>query len=132
MLLLTEQEGVRPMNQRRAFEIAPSGGRQREVQTGSGGIFEQHLIQQLLLVAKPQIRALIREVIADEGGQPLVVDYEEAGRMIGTSYEGVRKLVRKGRLTAVSRSGRHRGIAVSELKNYVERSQVAAGDEPHT
>ena len=120
------------MNQRRAFEIAPSGGRQREVQTGSGGIFEQHLIQQLLLVAKPQIRALIREVIADEGGQPLVVDYEEAGRMIGTSYEGVRKLVRKGRLTAVSRSGRHRGIAVSELKNYVERSQVAGGDELHT
>jgi excisionase family DNA binding protein len=132
MLLLTEQEGVRPMNQRRAFEITPSGGRQREVQTGSGGIFEQHLIQQLLLVAKPQIRALIREVIADEGGQPLVVDYEEAGRMIGTSYEGVRKLVRKGRLTAMSRSGRHRGIAVSELKNYVERSQVAAGDELHT
>lgn len=55
------------MNQRRAFEIAPSRGRQREGQTGSGGIFEQHLIQQLLLVAKPQIRALIREVIADEG-----------------------------------------------------------------
>ena len=120
------------MNQRRAFEIAPSGGRKRGQQTNSGGIFEQHLIEQLLLVAKPQISALIREVIADEGGQPLVVDYEEAGRMIGTSYEGVRKLVRKGRLTAVSRSGRHRGIAVSELKNYVERSQVAAGDELHT
>jgi excisionase family DNA binding protein len=132
MLLLTEQEGVRPMNQRRAFEIAPLGGRQLEGRAASGGIFEQQLIQQLLLVAKPQIRALIREVIADEGGQPLVVDYEEAGRMIGTSYEGVRKLVRKGRLTAVSRSGRHRGIAVSELKNYVERSQVAAGDELHT
>jgi len=87
-------------------------------------MFEQQFIQQLLLVAKPQIRALIREVIADEDGQPLVVDYEEAGRMIGTSYEGVRKLVRKGRLTAVSRSGRHRGIAVEELKNYVERSAV--------
>ena len=27
----------------------------------------------------------------------LVVDYEEAGRMIGTSYEGIRKLVRKGK-----------------------------------
>jgi hypothetical protein len=44
--------------------------------------------------------------------------------MIGTSYEGIRKLVRKGRLTAVSRSGRNRGIAVRELKDYVERSQV--------
>jgi len=116
------------MNPRRAFEIAPSGGRKRGQQTNSGGIFEQHLIEQLLLVAKPQIMALIREVIADEGGQPLVVDYEEAGRMIGTSYEGVRKLVRKGRLTAVSRSGRHRGIAVSELKNYVQRSQVMIED----
>jgi hypothetical protein len=44
--------------------------------------------------------------------------------MIGTSYEGIRKLVRKGKLTAVSRSGRYRGIAVQELKDYVERSQV--------
>ena len=113
------------MNQQRAFELAPpGGGRQRESQANSGSMFEQQLIQQLLLVAKPQIRALIREVMADEGGQPLVVDYEEAGRMIGTSYEGVRKLVRKGRLTAVSRSGRHRGITVAELKNYVQRSQV--------
>lgn len=113
------------MNQQRAFELAPpGGGRQRESQASPGGMFEQQLIQQLLLVAKPQIRALIREVMADEGGQPLVVDYEEAGRMIGTSYEGVRKLVRKGRLTAVSRSGRHRGITVAELKDYVQRSQV--------
>jgi excisionase family DNA binding protein len=112
------------MNQRRAFELAPSGGRQRESPPSSGSVFEQQFIQQLLLVAKPQIRALIREVIADEGGQPLVVDYEEAGRMIGISYEGVRKLVRKGRLTAVSRSGRHRGIAVEELKDYVQRSAV--------
>jgi excisionase family DNA binding protein len=112
------------MSQRRAFEFAPSGGRQRESPASSGSMFEQQFIQQLLLIAKPQIRALIREVIADDGGQPLVVDYEEAGRMIGTSYEGVRKLVRKGRLTAVSRSGRHRGIAVEELKDYVQRSAV--------
>jgi excisionase family DNA binding protein len=114
------------MNQRsrRAFELAQAGGRQRKSQASSGSVFEQQFIQQLLLVAKPQIRALIREVIADEGGQPLVVDCEEAGRMIGTSYEGVRKLVRKGSLTAVSRSGRHRGINVEELKNYVERSAV--------
>jgi phage gp45-like len=65
-------------------------------------------------------------VIADESAPPLIVDYEEAGRMIGTTYEGVRKLVRRGKLTAVSRSGRYRGIAVSELKNYVQRSQVAS------
>ncbi len=76
--------------------------------------------------------ASLREVIADEGRQPLVVDYEEACGMIGTSWEGVRKLVRKGRLTARSRSARHRGVAVSELKNYVQRSQVAAGDELDT
>jgi hypothetical protein len=44
--------------------------------------------------------------------------------MIGTTYEGVRKLVRKGKLTAVSRSGRHRGIAIAELKDYVQRSQL--------
>ena len=44
--------------------------------------------------------------------------------MIGTSYEGVRKMVREGKLTAVSRSGRHRGIAVAELKDYVRRNQV--------
>lgn len=114
------------MNQPRAFELAPSRRRQQESPASSGSMFEQQFIQQLLMVARPQIRALIREVIADESGRPLVVDYEEAGRMIGTSYEGVRKLVRKGRLTAVSRSGRHRGIAVEELKDYVQRSAVPA------
>ena len=55
MPVLTAPEGVLPMNQRRAFEIAPARGLKREVQTGSGGIFERHLIQQLLLVAKPQL-----------------------------------------------------------------------------
>jgi excisionase family DNA binding protein len=69
---------------------------------------------------------MVRDALADQGAEPLVVDYEEAGRMIGTTYEGVRKLVRKGKLTAVSRSGRHRGIAIAELKDYVERSQVLA------
>ena len=90
-------------------------------------MFEQQFITQLLVAAKPQLKTMIKEVIADAESRPLVVDYEEAGRMIGTSYEGVRKLVRKGRLTAVSRSGRHRGIAVEELKDYVERNQVARG-----
>lgn len=87
-------------------------------------MFEQQFIQQLLVAVKPQLVALVKEVISDAGGRPLVVDYEEAGRMIGTSYEGVRKLVRKGKLTAVSRSGRYRGIAVAELKDYVQRSKI--------
>ena len=113
------------MNQRMAFEIDRSGrNRQRESQSNPGSLFEQQFIQQLLLAVKPQIKTLIREVIADGGSHPLVVDYEEAGRMIGTSYEGIRKLVRKGKLTAVSRSGRHRGLAVEELKDYVQRSTV--------
>jgi hypothetical protein len=90
----------------------------------AGNLFEQQFIQQLLVAVRPEIKALIKEVIADEGGQPLVVDYEEAGRMIGTTYEGIRKLVRKGKLTAVSRSGRNRGIAVSELRDYVQRNQL--------
>jgi hypothetical protein len=90
----------------------------------AGNLFEQQFIQQLLAAVRPEIKALIKEVIADEGGQPLVVDYEEAGRMIGTTYEGIRKLVRKGKLTAVSRSGRNRGIAVSELRDYVQRNQL--------
>ena len=63
----------------------------------AGNLFEQQFIQQLLAAVRPEIKALIKEVIADEGGQPLVVDYEEAGRMIGTTYEGIRKLVRKGK-----------------------------------
>lgn len=113
------------MNQRMAFEFPPSTrSRQREPQQTPSNMFEHQFVQHLLLVAKPQLKALIREVMEDERGRPLIVDYEEAGRMIGTSYEGVRKLVRKGRLTAVSRSGRHRGIAVEELKDYVQRSAV--------
>jgi excisionase family DNA binding protein len=115
------------MNQRMAFELAPSGSsRQLEQQRNPANMFEQQFVQHLLAVAKPQLKALIREVIEDERARPLIVDYDEAGRMIGTSYEGVRKLVRKGRLTAVSRSGRHRGIAVEELKNYVQRSALTS------
>ena len=104
--------------------VQPSRTGTSNSQRPAGGPFEQQFIQQLLVSVTPQIKALIKEVLADEGGQPLIVDYEEAGRMIGTTYEGVRKLVRKRKLTAVSRSGRHRGIAVAELKDYVQRSQL--------
>jgi len=119
----TRKENLR-LNPPVPFESMLVGGRRQ--QPTSAGMFEQQFIQQLLLAAKPQIKALIREVIADEGDKALIVDYEEAGRMIGTSYEGVRKLVRKGRLKAVSRSGRHRGIAVEELRDYVHRSVIPA------
>jgi excisionase family DNA binding protein len=113
------------MNQRMAIDFAPAeGSRRRRSQTSINALIEQQFIERLLHAAKPQIRALIREMMAIPPSQPLVVDYEEAGRMIGTSYEGVRKLVRKGKLTAVSRSGRHRGIAIDELKEYVQRSAV--------
>jgi hypothetical protein len=99
-------------------------GAERNGIVRAGNLFEQQFIQQLLAAVRPEIKTLIKEVIADEGGQPLVVDYEEAGRMIGTTYEGIRKLVRNGKLKAVSRSGRYRGVAVSELKDYVQRNQL--------
>jgi hypothetical protein len=92
-----------------------------------GVMFEQQFVDQLIVAFTPRIKELIKQVISAETAPPLVVDYEEAGRMIGTSYEGIRKLVRKGKLTAVSRSGRYRGIAVQELKDYVERSQLISG-----
>jgi len=113
------------MNQRAVSDVSPVSSVDRRVpHTRPGSMFQEYFVQQLLAAARPEIRALIKEVIADEGTDPLVVDYEQAGRMIGTTYEGVRKLVRKGRLTAVSRSGRHRGISVAELKDYVQRSKV--------
>jgi hypothetical protein len=113
------------MKQNRACEFdSLTIGAQGNGVVKPGNLFEQQFIQQLLAAVKPEIKALIREVIADERGQPLVVGYEEAGRMVGTTYEGIRKLVRKGKLTAVSRSGRNRGIAVSELKDYVQRNQL--------
>ena len=105
---------------------------ERDTRSGSGiaingnSLIERHMMEQLRLAFGPQIKALIEEVIADEtaGNAPLIVDYGEAGRLIGTTYEGVRKLVRKGMLTAVSRSGRYRGIAISELKDYIQRRRV--------
>ena len=116
------------MNKRALVDVPDfESVRERSSPPAAGRVFEQNFIQQLLVVVRPEIKALVNEVFASEIRQPLVVDYEEAGRMIGTTYEGIRKLVRKGTLRAVSRSGRHRGIAVQELKDYVERSQVSPG-----
>jgi hypothetical protein len=95
--------------------------------TGENGLFGPQFIQQLLAAARPHLEALIKEVLSEKrdlSSEVLCVDYEEAGRMIGTSYEGIRKLVRKGRITSVSRSGRHRGVAVDELRSYIERNKV--------
>ena len=114
------------MSQQTALELshfsAGASGRTR----ARASLFERHFIEQLLRAVRPEIKALIKEVMEEESHQPLplVVDYERAGRMIGTTYEGIRKLVRRGKLTAVSRSGRHRGIAVSELRDYVDRSEL--------
>ncbi|HEY1754299.1 MAG TPA: helix-turn-helix domain-containing protein [Bryobacteraceae bacterium] len=108
--------------------MRPSAGAARQSRPPTMGVmFEQQFVDQLIVAFTPRIKELIKQVISAETAPPLVVDYEEAGRMIGTSYEGIRKLVRKGKLTAVSRSGRYRGIAVQELKDYVERSQLISG-----
>ena len=112
------------ISRRGAQSSTSQRSRHREATSREGSAVEQFLVQQLLSAALPEIRALIKEVIADEVNQPLIVDYEEAGRMIGTTYEGVRKLVRNGKLQAVSRSGRNRGIAVAELKDYVRRCRL--------
>src|SRR5689334_18518401 len=93
-------------------------------------VFGPEFIQHLLTAAMPQLEALIRKVVAEQENSTdkLCVPYEEAGRMIGTSYEGIRKLVRSGRLTP-TRRGRRRSIAVSELKAYIERNQVNEREE---
>lgn len=87
-------------------------------------MFEQRFVQEMLAAFKPHLKEIVKETLAGESPLPLIVDYGEAGRMLGTSYEGVRKLVRTGRLTAVSRSGRYRGISVDSLRAYVARSQI--------
>lgn len=87
-------------------------------------MFEKEFVQQLLGQAKPILKELIEEVLAEKDGcDVLCVDYEEAGRRIGTSYEGIRKLVRNGDLKAVKR-GRRRGIAVAELTSFIKRNTL--------
>lgn len=115
------------MSQRSERSIRRSGA----IGTTSGtAVVERHMMEQLRLAFAPQIRALIKEVMADEtvGSAPLIVDYAEAGRLIGTTCEGVRKLVRKGMLTAISRSGRYWGIATSELKDYIQRRRLVSNE----
>jgi hypothetical protein len=78
------------MGQRTTFETLPFGTSDRRNPIARGGsIFEEQFIQQLLTAVRPEIKALIKEVIAHEGGQPLVVDYEE-------SRESEEKRKRKG------------------------------------
>ena len=108
---------------------APGTRTHTKGQQPASGFLEQQFTQQLFAAFRPQIKALIQELIADGENQLLIVDYGKAGRMIGTSYEGVRKLVRIGRLTSVRRSGRHRGIAVAELHDYVDRNQVLESEK---
>lgn len=96
-----------------------------EVGAESMQLFGPAFVEQFLVVAKPVLEVMIRDVV-DEGrsaSDVLCVPYEVAGKMIGTSYEGVRKLVRKGVLESTSR-GRRRVISVAELKSYVERNKV--------
>jgi hypothetical protein len=115
------------MRQRTALNFPPGINVHRGIHRATTpSSLEQQFIEELRLAFGPQIKALIKEVIEDEavGNTPLIVDYAEAGRLISTTYEGVRKLVRKGMLTAVSRSGRYRGIAISELKDYIQRSRL--------
>jgi hypothetical protein len=96
-----------------------------QTNTSTTSLFGPEFIQQFLVAAKPALESLIRDVLEDARSSPqtLCVPYEEAGRMIGTSYEGIRKLVRNGILTPTSR-GRRRVIAINELKAYTERCKV--------
>lgn len=119
------------MEKRTSHSIPPGINAHRKAGNAPApNISEQPFFEQLRIAFAPQIKALIKEVIADETAEsdPLIVDYAEAGRLIGTTYEGVRKLVRKGMLTAVSRSGRYRGIAIAELKDYVQRRRLVANE----
>src|ERR1044071_9865531 len=83
----------------------------RECTNGLAGLFGPEFVHEFLAAAKPELETLIRGVVAEtqNSREVLCVPYDEAGKRIGTTYEGIRKLVRKGRLKAVSRSGRRRG-----------------------
>jgi hypothetical protein len=54
------------MNQRTALDVTPFKPRNSEKSAGRiSTVFEEQFIQQLLLAARPQIEALVREVIAE-------------------------------------------------------------------
>ena len=60
------------MNQRITANRVPVGpAAVRNTRAREGSPFEQQFIQQLLTVVLPEIKELIREVLADEVGQPL-------------------------------------------------------------
>ena len=86
-------------------------------------MFENEFIKQFFIEVKPHLVELVKEVLDEQpdSGEVLSVDYDEAGRRIGTTYEGIRKMVRNGQLKAVRR-GRRRGIPVSELRSYVQKN----------
>lgn len=89
-------------------------------------MFEKVLVDHLLEVVRPHLRDVVEEVLAQKSAnEPICVEYEEAGRMLGTTYEGIRKMVSKGKLKCVER-GRRRCIAVEELKSYVRRNTKEA------
>jgi excisionase family DNA binding protein len=84
-------------------------------------MFAPDYMKQFVKEAEPYLRELVNEILVhkDDSSEVISVDYKEAGRRIGTTYEGIRKMVRKGELKAFKR-GRRRGILVSELKSYAK------------
>jgi len=92
-------------------------------------VFQQQFIDEFLVATKPALRDLILEIMADRQADTatLVVDYDEAGKMIGTSYDGIRKMVAKGHLKATHR-GRRVGIALSVLKDFITRNTGPANE----
>lgn len=86
-------------------------------------MFAPDYMKQFLTEAEPYLRELVNEILAQNSadGDVISVDYKEAGRRIGTTYEGIRKMVRNGDLKALKR-GRRRGVLVSELTSYAARN----------
>ena len=93
--------------------------------TALTGLFGPEFVQQFLAAARPALEDMMRNVVAatHSANDVLCVPYKEAGAMIGTTYEGILKLVRNGKLTSTSR-GRRRVITIAELKAYIERNKV--------
>jgi excisionase family DNA binding protein len=94
-------------------------------------VFDKEFIDRLLDVARPDLKALVREVLADQGHhlEPLCVNYAEAARILGTTYEAIRKLVARGVLQATGH-GRKRCIAISELHKYAQGRPLKGNESP--